>query len=500
MKNVKAFLSLLCVLAMILCSLTACKPTEKEPTPIQSDEATESDSATEQETLAETKFDYESGDRLDPTLDFGDEEFSIYTWNTQGVIEWVEAESESMSQVDRVLYQRLGDIEERLNLSFKITTVPGRYDQRISFVETLQNYSITGLAPDLVCQYSLASTIAMLKGLYSDLTVSRHIDFSAPWWNDSLVEGNKIRDRLYYITGDAAPSILYGMYGVQFNKDLLNVYHLESPYELVRDGSWTYSRMLGLIKDTSLNPNTNNQYGGSEENVMYGLVVHKLAVDAFQAGFGVVAVQKNDDGAWVFSRDFTGSKAVDAVDTIRRIVYENTDVFYDMDTQWANMIFIDEHTIFSVDTMNSVEAEILNYGMKVGVVPVPKFDAAQTDYATRVGVAISVFAVPKETQDFDRSTAVLEAFGSNGYHKVTPVIFEKMFCARYADAPDDSEMFMKIRDSIVYDPGNFHDSLGTFSAFRNCVRQNISWDTFLEERMTRFVNALSEVNKMDVES
>ena len=495
MKHLKALLSLICMLAMILCSFAACKPSAKE-NPSNS----ESEAATGAITPEETEFDYENGDRLDPTLDFANEQFSIYTWNTQMITEWVEQETENMSEVEQVLYQHLTGTEDRLNVDFKITTVPGRYNDRLNFVETLESYTLTGLSPDLVCQYSLTSTIAMLKGLYSDLAVSKHIDFDAPWWNDSLVEGNKIKDKLYYITGDITPTVPYNMYGIQFNKELLNAYELESPYQLVRDGNWTYSRMLELIKDTSLNPSTNNQYGGSSENVMYGLVVQKLAVDAFQAGFGVVAVQKNDNGIWNFSRDYTGSKAVDAVDAIRRMVYENTDVFYDMDAKWANKIFIDRHTIFSVDTMYCVESEIEDHGLKVGVVPTPKFDAAQTDYATRLGVTVSVFAVPMETPDYDRSTAVLEAFGSNGYRKVTPVVFEKMFCARYADAPDDAEMFMKIRDCIVYDPGNFHDALSSFSAFRNCVRQNLSWSTYLEQNLTRFANALSEINKMDAEA
>ena len=493
MKHLKALLSIVCMLAMILSSFAACSPSKKEEA-----SETETETVTDPITPEETQFDYETGDRL-PTLDFGNEQFSIYTWNTQGVSDWVEEDNENLNDVDRVLYQRNINIEDRLNVDFKISSVPGRYDQRKTFIENLESYTLTGLTPDLVCQYSLSSTIGMLKGLYGDLTSSGYIDFDAPWWNQTLVEGNKVKDRLYYITGDASCTIHYNEYCMLFNKDLMVAYDLESPYQLVRDGNWTYSRMLELIKDTSLNPSRDHQYAGSSANVMYGLVVEKVSVDAFQTGFGVSAVQKDDNGDWLFSPDFTGTKAVDVVDSLKRMLYENTDVFYDKDAKWGNQIFVNEHCIFFLGTTYWVEPGIRDHGLKIGVVPTPKYDAAQEDYATRLGMTISVFSIPKGTSNFDCSTAVLEAFGSEGYRKVTPVVFEKMFCSRLSESPDDAEMFMKIRDCIVYDPGNFHDALGSFSAFRNCVYTKLSWSTFLEQKMTQFASALSEINKMDLE-
>lgn len=491
MKHLKILVALLCMFAMIVCSFASCGNTNDPQTGDSGSPTTE----TSEVTPEVTEFDYENGDKLDPSLDFDGDLFSIYTWNTQALVEWVEENSSELSELDQALYKHLKDTEQRLNLEFKITTVPGRYNDRNDFVETLESYTLTGLSPDLVCQYSLTATIGMLKGLYSDLLSSKHVDFEAPWWNDTLVEGNVIKDKLYYITGDITPSIIYNMYGMVFNKDLISAFGLETPYQMVRDGNWTYSRMLELIRDTSLNPNTEHKYGGPSENVMYGLVVPKLAVDAFQTGFGVVAVEQNDRGTWSFTSDYTGSKSVDAVDVIRDFVYNNDDVFYDRDSAYGSAIFYDRHTIFCVAGMSALEKAVNDYGMKVGVVPIPKYDATQTDYATRLAVTTSVFSVPTETKNFDRSTAVLEALGSDGYHNVTPVLFEKMFCARYSEAPEDAEMFVKIRDCIVYDPGNFHDALSSFSAFRNCVYENSSWTTFLDGRLTRFANALAEINK-----
>ena len=494
MKTLTRVISLICVLAMLACVFVGCKEGDDNEDP-QGTQGTQGQTeATTQPNGEDLPFNYETGDLLDPTLNYNNTEFSVYTWKPQSVAEWVENLDDAATVIEEALYDHMGAAEERLNLRFGITEVAGRYAEMNDFIATLENYTTTGLTPDLVCQYSLAASIGMLKGLYDNLLTAENLDFDAPWWNDTLVEGNTVNNHLYYITGDISASVVYTMYGMVFNKELVSQYNIESPYQLVRDGNWTYSRFLELIKDTSTNPNHDHVYTGSGEDVMYGFALPKLAVDAFQTGFGITAVVKNSQGAWSLSSDYSGARSADIIDKLRTLAYENNDVFYDKNAA-SYPVFNDGNAIFSILVMQGVEAAIRDYQIKVGIVPIPKYDATQKGHYTRLGMTVSLFSVPVGA-DMAKSSAVLEALGSDGYRNVTPVVFEEVFRGRYADAPEDAEMYLLIRNGIVYDPGNHQNALSTFSAFRNCVNENKAWTTYFAGKINSYAAALKNINAM----
>lgn len=495
MKHFQSVLALLGMLAVLVGILSGCSSSQRPPDQSQAPSASDSATGTEEPTTP--AFDYESSDRLDPTLNYNNEKFSIYTWNTQMITDWITEDSGELSTVDSTIYQHLKYVEERLKLDITITEVPGRYAQMSSFLETLETYIKAGLSPDLVDQYSLSSSTGMTKGLYADLMQANNIDFEAPWWSDSLIENNTIHNKLYYITGDMTPTVTYNMHAMMFNQKLIDSYQLESPYRLVEEGNWTLSTFQEMIRDTALNPDSNGTYDASG-NVMYGLYLYKGAVDALQTGFGIKAITKQSTGdSWTLSEEFTGDRAVNMVDTIRKLAHESQDVFYDGSQEYIQSLFFNGHAIFNLCSAYYIEHAIRDRKMEVGVVPTPKYDAVQQNYGTRLAVTVSMFSIPAGLQEnYERSAAVIEALAIDGYRNVTPVIFEKTFCARYAERPEDMKMFLLIRDSITYDPGDFNEAIGSYSAFRNCVFANSSWTTFLEGRMSRFTKALADINDM----
>ncbi len=497
--RIKSGIAWFCAMAVMLVLLTACGKETGEPT--GTDSTAGGTDAGKTDPSAPEEFDYESGDRLDPTLDFGYEDFEIYTWDTQQITEWVDQQPEdgALSTVDKTLYDHLNNAEERLKLTITIHTEPGKYLQMDQFLATLENRISGGLNPDLVCQYSLTSSKGMIRGMYGDLTQTPYLDFEAPWWNESLVDGNTVNGGLYYITGDITPTVVYNMYAVIFNKDLIHAQELEMPYDMVRAGNWTLEALLEQIRGVSVNTDQDIE----SEGVLYGMNVQKLAVDAFQTGFGITALERNADGQWQLTRDFAGSRAADIVDSIRNMVYNNTDVFYDRNAEYAENIFANGKAIFDMDAVGMVDRVLKNEqyaDMHIGVVPVPKYDAIQENYATRLAMMVSMFSITRDCPYPERSSAVLEAMASDGYRRVTPVVFEDTFGTQYADAPDDAEMYILIRDSIVYDPGYTQDALSTYSAFRGCVYANSAWTTYFDANINMYANALAEINQVGLAS
>ena len=63
-------------------------------------------------------------------------------------------------------------------------------------------------------------------------------------------------------------------------------------------------------------------------------------------------------------------------------------------------------------------------------------------------------------------TAVIECWGSEGYRQTTPALFEETMKARYADAPEDAEMWSIIKTTITFDIGRLFtkDDVGYYLA------------------------------------
>lgn len=493
MKPFQKLLTLVCAMAILLCSVgifSGCNKKEEESA------QTSSTAQTTTPSNPDPGFDYETGDRLDPTLWYDNTPFNIYAWNNTYTQEWVQTLPEKPTEVESTLYQHVKSMDERLGLQTKFEFVNGNWDSMNEFLKKLESYILVNeSAYDLVCQYSLTASAGAVMGLYRDIADwDSNVDFEAPWWNETLVSGNTMNGKLYYITGDLTASVIYNMSACIFNKDLLAARNIEEPYELVRTGVWTWDQLLELVQDTAENPNREGIYTGSSEQVMYGLHIYKGAVDFLHTSSGILSVEKKDD-QWGLSSDFIGTRTVDMVDKIRKIVWENEDVFYDKNQKYVSDIFKDEKCLFTLIGLNYVEKFIRDEGLKVGVVPLPKYDVSQEQYYTRLGQTYSMFTLPRGA-DVGKSTAVLEALGSNGYKEVTPEIFDEIFCSRYAADPADGEMFRLIKESILYDPGYTAKDLSVFSAVRNCVYENKSWKTYLDSRITHYSEELEILNSI----
>lgn len=102
-------------------------------------------------------------------------------------------------------------------------------------------------------------------------------------------------------------------------------------------------------------------------------------------------------------------------------------------------------------TQNELSTQYLEATFNVGILPLPKYDVEQEEYAhLNWGDNITL---PKTVKNLDMVGQALELMSYYSKTVVRPTYYDGVLQLRVSDAPDDREMVELICNTIVYDPG-----------------------------------------------
>ena len=91
-----------------------------------------------------------------------------------------------------------------------------------------------------------------------------------------------------------------------------------------------------------------------------------------------------------------------------------------------------------------------------GVLPIPKYDAGQSQYMSFVNGAVSMLVVPSVCPDPERTGILLEGLASESWRNVYDALFEITAKSKSARDPDSSRMMDLVMANRVFDLGYSH--------------------------------------------
>jgi maltose-binding protein MalE len=184
----KLILSML-MLSMLLMTFVGCFG-EKE-TETQDTESDSTQSTTNADPNADTFEEY----------DFNEEEFTILT-RTETKYEFSGA-GLAGDTIDRAVYQRNHQVQERFNVSLKVVDKTGGWDQRNDFLAIVRAEAMGGQGGyDMVSTHSVYLGWMTVEGLATDMSTLPEMDFTKSWWNQNLYEEVNINGHVYFMLGD----------------------------------------------------------------------------------------------------------------------------------------------------------------------------------------------------------------------------------------------------------------------------------------------------------
>ena len=86
-----------------------------------------------------------------------------------------------------------------------------------------------------------------INGLCYNLRTIEQFDFEKPWWPRRTTEELTVNGKLYAASNYASYAGINMCRVLSVNKDLLGEYNIPVPYDMVREGSWTWDNFYSIV-------------------------------------------------------------------------------------------------------------------------------------------------------------------------------------------------------------------------------------------------------------
>lgn len=349
--------------------------------------------------------------------------------------------------------------ENRDEVKTKVRTASMSDEDAYDLVITSINQGINALTTD-GCLYDLASL--------------PNLDFSQPWWCQSIYDDYEVNGHFYFTSGPISPFYFYTPGLVAYNKTLTDANGIEGLEQTVLDGKWTFDYLKELTVGKAVDLNGD---GKLDENDSYP--VSGTSDDAyFITGFGEKMITRTPDNGFKF--EMTSESFVNKVEQLTSFYSDNT-TFADCvkNRKDAMKMFQEDRAMFYVTTMNNV---ITGYDdlpsfreMKsdYGLLPLPKYDENQKNYVTISQPAGPAgVAVPSTCRDAERNSLIMEVMAYLSNDSIRSAAYEKIVKGKGARIEDTEEMLNIIYENIVYDMNYVFDFGGSKTAMTDFFAEN----------------------------
>ena len=458
----KKLLILLLATMMILSTFTACGEVDtpaSEPTETGTEDSSESGSTstTEQESESTTE-------NIPSVLDgvkFNNETLNVFSWTPTNLVEYVGAFSETSSMVEKAVFDRCDSAENRLNVRTKWELWPMLPEYDEAYIEAIDLANSNGGQYDIVVNVSTFSHALAVRGVYSNLNKqAKYFDFEHPAWPTSLIEDVTIGNKLYFATGDISTNLVFMTSVVFFNKSLvkdlginqkvLDNWGEKDLYSLVTSGKWTLDKMLTLCENTYKDLNNDGKKNAGDR---FGQAVYDQLVDNYYYGGGYQTVLAQGESFSV-SEDFLNVDLVGTLlTTVNTFLYDTKDGFCGEhgDIQGG---FADGRILFAMAPASHAykkHSEVAD--LEYSVLPIPKHSESQERYACTQSFPYSMYGVCSQSKYLPQAAAFMQALAEESYTITRPALFDKLMKGRYAEDPEDAEMWEYAVDANVFDVG-----------------------------------------------
>ena len=435
-------------LSLLLSSFAACG--EKEPGETDAPDTVANTDTAAADTETETE---ETGRTLQdevPELNFDGTVFRTIVQDS--TLYDIYAAEETGDMLNDAIYYRTRDIEERFN----IVIAPA---EELAFRELstkiLKSIRAQADEYDMILGQMEETGKDALGGFFRNWYDIPYVDFTKPWWPKSVArDAATVNGKMFVTVSDLCVSYAEQTWGIVFDKDRAVDYGVDGVYDLVREGKWTIDKLMELADSIYTDVNGD---GAKDENDYYGYVTadNGCLILSYFYGFDQrLAVVEDGKVNMVLNTE----KSAEICDKIYRLTNaQGTYKPTDSSNAGIYNVFVNENTLFCPMELQYVYRQLRDYENSYGVVPLPKWDEAQSEYYSVCDAGANVMVVPVTAQNTEMIGAVVEALSAYSWRSVMPTYCDIVLNRKSARDPESAEMMELILDSRVIDFAYLYD-------------------------------------------
>ncbi len=456
-KNLMSRIVLIVLTLAMLVSVTACAPSDEDPASTTTAGTTDAAPSGDSVTTGPS-----TPDPLPDDVKFDGKKMSILYWSDREHEEFF-VENTSGDPVETAIFERNLNVEERLGIEIIWEPQDGDAGDNDRFNDRMKTTIDDNQDDEFVvfATYSLTAASAALNGYCTNL-LSDPCDYlkfdNSDYWPEALLNEVKFGDNLFFCSGDISANALYMMYVCFVNTDLLDVYDLQNPQELVEDGNWTYNRFIKMCDNVYEDI---DQDGAKSVGDRFGYMTGGVHTDVWFYGTGANIAEYNAAGELVVSEDFSSEKTNDALDLIK---YNLTNTNYMIHTgPYSDDVrhqaaFGEGRVLFAMDRCRISFKVLAAHEVNYVIVPCPKLNPQMENYVTIMGNPFTCYGifngVSEEAKEL--GAAFIEYYAYQSYLLVTPAVFELSLKVKYVEDPTSGRMYDIARETLSFDAGRIY--------------------------------------------
>ena len=408
-------------------------------------------------------------DSLPQDLDLGGETVIIRCRGNDGNILEIAPENEIGDVLNDAVFRRNRDVEARLNVDIVLSPGEG-WESYSKEITTLRASVAAGdNAWQIIAGWANSLPTLSLENCFYDLTDMQYLDLKQPWWNQSAVEGMRLCDKLFFVTGDIAWLTVFGSsFVVYVNERIASGYDIETVPQLVRDDKWTIDKMRELTVQTMKDLNGDSIM---DENDQWGLVLNRgNNPDAFYTAADLHQIIVTD-GIPSYVPDVERLSRL--MDKLEPFYFngESAGCYVSEDGDVQINMFGNGQSLMVMREMSLARNEYRTMEDNYTIVPYPKLDDTQEHYYSACFNSATIWGIPSDNPQPQTAAAVMEALAAESYQDITPVFFETCMQEKFARNEDTIEMLNLIRANGYIDAEYLYMSAFNYSVqiLRNLV-------------------------------
>ncbi len=414
------------------------------------------------ETVVETEFRYTPNV---PASDFGGEAFKVLSisYQTYPITLGFDFEEDSADVVQASIFQRNRAIEETYNVDFVCDYVNEWSDP----IPVLNEQALAGdddyQLIMMICREAFKAAVSGYVLPYDDIP---HIDTTNPWYMQNINAMMSVGGKTVLAYSDECMNAHLQNCCIFFNKQLIDMYDIEDPYALVREGTWTQEAFYNMAADV-----VSDVDGDGEFNVgdRFGVTSEEdFFFPCMWVGANCNTIEKDENDTPIFTAP-ANETLYDIISTL--VVHLKTDGFFLNSNKLESLgggdgqrlasckYFSEGNALFRVGIVGNV-LELRDMEADFGILPLPKHTEEQSEYYGRM-IDGWLHVPPTSVQNTERLGVIMEALAAESKNYVIPAFFDIALTSKLTRDTDTEEMLDIVFDSISVDLGDtvWYDSV-----------------------------------------
>ncbi|MBE6724209.1 MAG: hypothetical protein E7576_03270 [Ruminococcaceae bacterium] len=412
-----------------------------------------------------------------PTGDYDGFEFCILKSPDIGwALDEVCAEEVTGEAYNDAIYNRNSRIEEAFNIS--VTQFDGSVDAAIKSAVSAGDDVYAIAYPSLASASNLAA-----QNLLVDLLKRDEFHFDMPWWDSAARDYLTVAGRLFFAENEINIQYDEATWALYFNKDLVGLYSMENPYELIRENEWTMDKMRGMMTVVARDADGDGLVSAQD---YFGFATHGGSYVGMLSGAGESLVSMTDEGD--FQMNLTSDRVLRIAEKIGSILNDMTATVmpYRFSVSPGDAFFTG-HCLFFGEVIGTF-AHLREMEGDFGLIPFPKFESSQEYYTCEVLDTALAYTIPRSVSDKSRVCTISEALAIDSHGDFMNAYLDTTIMGKSIRDEDSRDMLELIFEYRVYDLGDIFEWGGVTSAFQKAVDEGASTMASTVQKIEKIFN------------